>query len=228
MLVTTGLGPVNKKVYPSGAARATACAPRMFSAPGIFSTITGWPSLCERRSATVRAIMSMPMPGPNGTTNLIGRVGHVSAGAVPLKSTRTNTRSERRAILISSSCLWAFKLTLFVPTRCLPKTKFDNNGGEGHRRLAPTRSPAGPAWLSTAGSSAACSAHWRSCAPSSVGRGSAATLPRSPARSRARQLSHLFESNNSHLLLGATELLLADPVRCTSFFDDDYWHRAVR
>jgi hypothetical protein len=36
------------------------------------------------------------------------------------------------------------------------------------------------------------------------------------------ELSHLFESNNSHLLLGATELLLAEPVRCTSFFDDGY------
>ena len=29
------------------------------------------------------------------------------------------TQDERRAILISSSCLWAFKLTLFVPTRNL-------------------------------------------------------------------------------------------------------------
>src|SRR5262244_2040906 len=35
----------------------------------------------------------------------------------------------------------------------------------------PSRSPAVPAWLSVAGSSAACSAHWRSCAPSSAGRG---------------------------------------------------------
>jgi hypothetical protein len=55
------------------------------------------------------------MPGPNGTTNLIGRVGHVSAGAAPLKSTRTNTRSERRAILISFSCLWAFQANTVRP-----------------------------------------------------------------------------------------------------------------
>src|SRR5262245_8803071 len=43
------------------------------------------------------------------------------------------------------------------------------------------------AWLSIAGSSAACSARWRSCAPSSADRGSWATLSRSPARSRARR-----------------------------------------
>src|SRR6266550_4144844 len=53
-----------------------------------------------------------------------------------------------------------------------------------------SRSPAVRVLLSIAGSSAACSAHWRSCEPSSAGRGSWATFPRSPARIRAprRQL----------------------------------------
>jgi hypothetical protein len=31
---------------------------------------------------------------------------------------------------------------------------------------------------------------------------------------------YFFESNNIHLLSGATELFLAEPVRCTSFFDE--------
>ncbi len=54
-------------------------------------------------------------------------------------------------------------------------------------RSRPSRSPAARAWQLIAGSSATCSARWRSCAPSSAGRGSAATPPRSPARSRARR-----------------------------------------
>src|SRR5262249_50711430 len=40
-------------------------------------------------------------------------------------------------------------------------------------------------------------------------------------------LSCLFESNNFHLLSGATELLLGEPVHCTSFFDEGAWHRSV-
>src|ERR1700680_3384681 len=40
---------------------------------------------------------------------------------------------------------------------------------------------------SIAGSWAACSRHWRSCAPNSAGRVSSATPPRPPARSRGRR-----------------------------------------
>jgi hypothetical protein len=41
-------------------------------------------------------------------------------------------------------------------------------------------------------------------------------------------LPYFFESNNIHLLSGATELLLAEPVRCASFFDEGYRRRPVR
>ena len=39
--------------------------------------------------------------------------------------------------------------------------------------------------------------------------------------------SHLFENNNAQMLLGVNELLLAEPVRRTSFFDAGYRHRSA-
>src|SRR4030088_3536886 len=51
----------------------------------------------------------------------------------------------------------------------------------------PSRSPGAHAWPSIAGPWAACSRHWRSCAPNSAGRASSATPPRPPARSRGRR-----------------------------------------
>jgi hypothetical protein len=41
-------------------------------APTLFSTTTGLPSLWESLGPTVRAIKSMPVPGVNGTINLMG------------------------------------------------------------------------------------------------------------------------------------------------------------
>jgi hypothetical protein len=38
----------------------------------------------------------------------------------------------------------------------------------------------------------------------------------------------LFESDNLHLLSGATELLLGESMHGTSFFDEGAWHRSVR
>jgi hypothetical protein len=40
-------------------------------------------------------------------------------------------------------------------------------------------------------------------------------------------LSYLFESDNLHLLSGATELLPGEPMHCTSHFDKGCWHRSV-
>ena len=37
----------------------------------------------------------------------------------------------------------------------------------------------------------------------------------------------LFESDNLHLLSGATELLLGESMHGTSFFDEGAWHRSV-
>src|SRR5579864_2765209 len=54
----------------------------MPSPPGRFSTITGCPQRWLSRSAMRRAPISAPLPAPNVTMNLTGRVGHfVWAGA---------------------------------------------------------------------------------------------------------------------------------------------------
>ena len=63
------------KVYPSGAARATASAPTLPFAPTRFSTTTGWPRLSESFCATTRAARSEPPPAGNATTILIAREG---------------------------------------------------------------------------------------------------------------------------------------------------------
>ena len=44
----------------------------------------------------------------------------------------------------------------------------------------------------------------------------------------AVEFAYFFESNNIHLLSGATELLFAEPVRCASFLDDGRRYRSVR
>src|SRR4051794_28390991 len=49
----------------------------MPSAPGRFSTITGLPQRAGSRSATRRAPISAPAPGPNGTMNFTGRCGQL-------------------------------------------------------------------------------------------------------------------------------------------------------
>ena len=59
-------------VCPSGAERATVSAPMFPLAPGLFSTTMGCPRRSESFGPTVRAMMSMPVPGVNGTTTLIG------------------------------------------------------------------------------------------------------------------------------------------------------------
>ena len=62
-------------VCPSGVALATSSAPRFPLAPGRLSMTTAWPKRSESFGPTLRAMMSMPVPGENGTTTLIGRDG---------------------------------------------------------------------------------------------------------------------------------------------------------
>src|ERR1043166_5873982 len=53
----------------------------MLSPPGLFSTTTGWPHLACSFSASSRAPISAPAPGPNGTMNRTERVGQLCACA---------------------------------------------------------------------------------------------------------------------------------------------------
>jgi hypothetical protein len=85
----------------------------------------------------------------------------------------------------------ARRMTVRHVDRLAYLTRQFDEGVEGHERvllgLGHPDLPGEPAWLSIAGSSAACPGRWRSCAPSNAGRRSSATLLRSPARSRVRR-----------------------------------------
>ena len=43
--------------------------------PGLFSTTIDWPRICDMAAAIVRALLSAPPPGAEGTMMRIGRVG---------------------------------------------------------------------------------------------------------------------------------------------------------
>ena len=62
-------------VWPSGAERATAAPPMLVPAPGRFSMTNGLPNRCSSFGASRRATISMPPPGPVGTTIVTGRDG---------------------------------------------------------------------------------------------------------------------------------------------------------
>src|SRR5215510_10098500 len=85
-----------RSVYPSAAARAAACAPMMPDAPGMFSTYICCPSARETLSASRRAMMSVPRPGPVGTMSRIGRVGQVCACA-PASAANASSRLPKSA-----------------------------------------------------------------------------------------------------------------------------------
>src|SRR6218665_1208342 len=91
------------RVYPSGAALATADAATTVLAPGLFSTTIGCPRCSPIAAASRRPRMSVARPGAEGTPSLIGRSGWVWASAAPgavsanasAQAKRPDTRRER-------------------------------------------------------------------------------------------------------------------------------------
>ena len=71
-----------KMVCPSGADLATKSVPTTPPAPGLFSTMTGWPSASDSLGAMMRATMSMPPPGGKPMTMRTGLVGNACACAL--------------------------------------------------------------------------------------------------------------------------------------------------
>src|SRR5262245_35401714 len=53
----------------------------MPKAPGLFSTTTGWPRIGRMCSPTMRITISVALPGPKGTSTLIGFDGYRSCAA---------------------------------------------------------------------------------------------------------------------------------------------------
>src|SRR5215216_4636146 len=64
---------ISNKVWPSGGALATASAPRLPAAPGLFSTTTDWPMAADSFGLIRRARMSEVPPGAKGTISRTGR-----------------------------------------------------------------------------------------------------------------------------------------------------------
>src|SRR2546425_7549348 len=64
-----------RRVLPSGADFATYSAPMIWFAPGLFSTMTGWPRSSERRAPIWRERGSGGPPGGGGKTIFTGRGG---------------------------------------------------------------------------------------------------------------------------------------------------------
>src|SRR5712691_13509109 len=69
----------------------------MPKAPGLFSITNGWPRIGRTCSPTIRITMSVALPGPKGTTTLIGFTGYLSwAAAAMLPSARQDAESKIR------------------------------------------------------------------------------------------------------------------------------------
>src|SRR6476619_7501506 len=79
--MTSAADVANRKVYPSGAARATACVPTRLAAPALFSTTNCCPRARESLSAMTRHSTSGLLPAGCGTTTDTGRCGHDCASA---------------------------------------------------------------------------------------------------------------------------------------------------
>src|SRR5438067_12134248 len=61
-------------------------------APARFSTMNGWPRISAIFGVTVRATMSVPPPGGNGTTTRIGLDGKLCASALLARASATAKR----------------------------------------------------------------------------------------------------------------------------------------
>ena len=66
-------------------------------APGLFSTITGWPNAAESFSPSARAARSVDPPGGNATTMRIGLEGNCANAVVA-----TNASSRISARIVAS------------------------------------------------------------------------------------------------------------------------------
>src|ERR1051325_11065301 len=72
---------ITSSVYPSGALRAIISVAVLLPAPGLFSTMTGWPSRSDTYWPISRPRMSAGPPGGKPETMWIGGDGQVSARA---------------------------------------------------------------------------------------------------------------------------------------------------
>src|SRR6266567_2362781 len=82
-------------VWPSALERTTKSIATLPEAPGLFSTTTGWPSLCARPSAERRPRRSVIPPGDVSTTSRTARFGYACPGPVEGTSASVAKRPKR-------------------------------------------------------------------------------------------------------------------------------------
>ena len=83
------------KVWPSAGARATSMAAMLPPAPGLFSTITGWPSVLPMSSAISRASVSVVPPAVAPTISFMGLAGKAACAPAVAKAIRERTTIRR-------------------------------------------------------------------------------------------------------------------------------------
>src|SRR5258708_4359056 len=124
----------------------------MPKAPGLFSISTGWPRIGRMCSPTMRITMSVALPGPNGTTTLIGFEGYLSCACActpPMAKTKADDKTIARRCMRSSHV---------NPSECALVGQLDFHLGEGlapggklalepQRRLVQDRARLNPAQL---------------------------------------------------------------------------------
>src|SRR5581483_8046470 len=93
-------------------------------APGLFSTITVWPSAALSLAATMRAIWSMVGPGGTGTTMLIG-----------LPAGQSCAEAGRSAAKRQSAATTAVIVGLAFMTLLPPRLRLLLGGSMIHRRV---------------------------------------------------------------------------------------------
>src|SRR3954468_4413988 len=89
---------VTRSVSPSAGAFATKSAPMLPVAPGLLSTTIGTLRRSDSFGPSTRERMSAPVPGVNGTTTWIGRLGQASWAWTAAAIEARNSRISRRCI----------------------------------------------------------------------------------------------------------------------------------
>src|SRR5258707_666231 len=116
--------------------------PILPAAPPRLSTITCWPSDCEKAIDRMRAMMSVGPPGANGTTREMGRSGKAaSAGAarharMPAQAAaKALRRMFVRVLPTMPSSLSRPNLSFFCPLALLPFDQLAGAGAHVGRRI---------------------------------------------------------------------------------------------
>ncbi|MNL31072.1 hypothetical protein D3C87_1528410 [compost metagenome] len=80
------------------------CTPIKPLPPGLFSTVTGWPVRSPIFLAKMRAPVSVPLPGGNGTMNFTGRLGKLAASPCARAGRAASGASPIAAASVASVC----------------------------------------------------------------------------------------------------------------------------